>query len=194
MHTTTDLSDIPCQLHAGDALTLRYIDSDFPRSDGFTARLVFIGPEAVESVDGAEDPSDEDAFLFSLTSGETATWTPGRHKWALLVEDAASPPSRHTERTGYIEILEDPAEAAAGDQRSHAAQMVERLEELLTSKRDVLSFSVFGRSYQFESQSQIYRALDYWRRRVEQEQEAERRAAGKASRNTIWMNFRDSQG
>jgi hypothetical protein len=179
-------SEFPATIYAGDSLSFRFSDSDFPRNDGWTVQLRLNGAEAL-SVNGSADVDDAAAHLIAATSTTTAGWDAGFYAWAFFATKASE---RHTISTGTIEILANPANVSAGtEQRSFARQALAAIEVLLLNRSDQLSFSVFGRSYQYESRQAL---MDYRRelqRDVAEEDEAARRAAGKPTQSHLPFNF-----
>lgn len=172
--------DFPSEIIAGDSLRFRFNDSTYPRSDGWTTQLVLNGPGAQVEVEGADDPENAVAHLIVALSAATALWPAGQYSWALFAFDDAD--ERHTVASGRVEVKADPSQVAdATDQRSFARRTLSDLETHIATKSNLLSFSVFGRSYQFESWDQLLSARDRLRREIEAEEEQDRRDQGKPS-------------
>lgn len=187
MHTILPICDIPTELYAGDSLALRFASASFPRSEDWDLEFVLVGPEKIE-VAGTADPDNADAFLIEIGSSDSSGWLPGRYAWTVLVTDADD--ERHTAQRGALRILPDPTtQDGSTEQRSFARQALDAIEAILLEKGGELGFSVFGRSYQFESREALIKSREYFRREVEAETEAERRAQGKPSRRVAWFRF-----
>ena len=190
MHEPVPVPDcFPTELYAGDSLLLSYSSTDFPRSEGYTVKLVLNGPVVVE-VDGADDPDHADGFLIEADSATTAAWTAGRYAWALLVFDDESPANRHTVARGTIEVLADPADQTAPvDALTFAREALAIVEAAILSKKHQTSFSVFGRSYSFETLEQLLQARRTFKREIAEEEAKERAEKGQSLNRVAFFNF-----
>ena len=179
-------SEFPSTLYAGDSFSFRYSNTDHPRSGGWALTLQLNGPESLEVL-GAEDPDNADAFLLEEGSSDTADWDAGFYAWVLY---ASKDDERRTLLRGTIEILADPAEIEApSEARSFARQALEAIETIIKTKSDTLSFSVFGRSYQYHSFDQLLAARREFVRLIEQQEEDARRAKGEPNRSFVAFRF-----
>ena len=190
MHDPVEIPGcFPAELYAGDSLLLRYSDANFPRSEGFTVQLVLNWPEVIE-VDGEDDPDNVDAFLIDVPSSATAGWDAGRYAWALLVFDDESPANRHTVARGTILVHADPSsQTAPVDVLTFAREALAMVEEAILAKKHQTSFSVFGRSYAFESLEELLQARREFRREILEEEMKERAEKGQSTQRVAFWNF-----
>jgi hypothetical protein len=190
MHEPTPIPEcFPTELYAGDSLLLSYSDANFPRSEGFTIQLVLNGPVVLE-VDGQDDPDHADGFLIEADSAATGALTAGRYQWALLVFDDESPANRHTVARGTLEVLADPAsQTAPVDALTFAREALAMVEAAILAKKQHTSFSVFGRSYSFESFEQLLQARRTFLREIAEEEAKERAEKGQSRNRVAFWNF-----
>lgn len=180
---------LPLEFTAGDTLTAEYSNPDYSRADGWTATLAFNGPALIE-VEADDDPDDPAGHLFTAPSADTADWIVGHYRWFLILTSDDSPATRATLCSGAIEVKADPlTQDEAREQRTFAELHLERVEALLESKGSQLSYSLFNRSYTYESHTALLEARRRLRQEIEAEREADRRAQGGRSRNVAFLNF-----
>lgn len=182
------LAQMPESLVAGDSLSFRVDDARAVPADGWAVQFVLSGPSQ-QVVEGDVDPDDAAAFLVQIGSSVSAEWVPGVYAWVVLAlnEDADA---RLTLATGQLAVTPDPlTQEGATEQRSFAAQKLAALETALLAKGDATSYSLFGRTYSFESHEALLKAREFLRREVAQEEEARRRALGRPSQATAWFHF-----
>lgn len=178
--------DFPATFYAGDSLEFRFTDAEFPRNDGWSVSLRLNGAETI-TVSGAADADDAAAHIVAALSATSAGWDAGFYAWAFFATKAGE---RHTLFTGTVEILANPAAiSGASEQRSFARQALAAIETLLLNRSDQLSFSVFGRSYMYESREALLNARREFKREVDEEDEAQRRKQGKPTRSHLPFNF-----
>ena len=180
--------EVPAELYAGDSLYFHWSDGDHPASDGWTLSFILNGPGQLTKA-GAANAELPDRFDVEIDSTDTADLPAGTYSWVVTVTKSSQ---RHVVESGSISVLADPATlSGATEQRSHARQMLAQIETLMLARTDVLSFSLFGRSYSYESRAELRNAYAYWLRRVRAEDEAARRAKGKPSRSLLTPHFGD---
>lgn len=182
------LSQLPESLVAGDSLSLRIDDPRANPADGWAVQFVLTGPSQ-QVVEADVDPDIASAFLVQIGSAASAEWASGVYAWVALAlnEDADE---RLTLASGQLTVTPDPlAQEGATEQRSFAAQKLAAIESALIAKSDATSYSLFGRSYSFESHEALLRTRELLRREVAQEEEARRRALGRPSQATAWFHF-----
>lgn len=168
---------------AGDTLDFNVSVPDYPASDGWTLKYAFTArfttPTQATITLTASTASDGETYDVQAGPATTANWASGLYTWARWVEKAGA---RQTlDESGQLEVRPDPSTSAQGfDSRSTARKAVEELETALatfnsTSGR-VKSYTIAGRSMEFETSAEILRMLSFWQQRVRQE-EAELRLA-----------------
>lgn len=181
--------NFPETFTAGDTLELTYSHADYDPGDGWSASIVLNGPSKVE-VEGEEDPDNPDGFIFTAASSATADWVVGHYGWFVIVTSDDSPAERATLCSGATEILADPlSQDEPRETRSFAELQLEKIETLLASQGNQLSYSLFGRSYTYESRTALLEARRMLRQEIEAERERERRRHGGRSRNVAFLNF-----
>lgn len=125
--STTPPTDIPSTLAAGDRWRWTRTLSNYPASAWTcTYYLRGIGTADVEGT------ADGDVHDFVVEAVTTAALAAGVYRWILRADDGAG--DIRTIDSGTTEITADLAEADAGDLRSHAEVMVEKLEDEIQAR------------------------------------------------------------
>lgn len=112
----------PTVFRAGDSLVFTVSEPDYPASDGWALGYTLIN--SAGKITFTSSASGDDHAV-SVAAATTAAWTAGRYQWSAR---ATLSGESHTARSGEIEILPDPATAAAYDTRTHARRTLDALE------------------------------------------------------------------
>lgn len=181
------LCAMPATLYNGDSIRLRIAeDPRYPQADGWSPELTLIGPTQTSLGITAEDPGP--GWIAELEA-ENDDIEPGVYTWAIQF---GSGTERATTAHGQIEVLPDPASEDAttpAEQRTFARKALDAIEAHIASKSSALSFSVFGRSYTFESYGDLLNYRNRLRSMVDTEEDEARIARGEPSRSTAWVRF-----
>jgi hypothetical protein len=179
------------ELIAGD--TLDFLDTvpEYPPADGWTLkyRLVprFTSPVQTP-IDITASTSGSD-YRVQAAAGITVDWKPGFYTWARWVEKTG--PIRQSLGDGQLQILENPATAAAGyDGRSTARKMLDQIEAaLLAFNLGVKAYTIGSRSMTKADIPELLTMRDRFRAEVENEAAAEKIAAGLGNPRNFGVRF-----
>lgn len=181
------LDAVPAQIYVGDSLRVRF---DVPgySPDEWGLDLALFGPHST-SLNGQPDGS---GWLVRLDADNSAEdWTPGVYSWAVQLSQGTGLDSeRITVQTGRIEFLPNPSDVADDtEQRSFARLALEQLEAAIRQRKTSISFSVFGRTYTYETWEQMLSARSRLLTEVAAEDEQARLERGEPSRGVAWVRF-----
>lgn len=167
----------------GDTLDQNISVPDYPATDGWTLKYRFTPRDSGGTAISITCSTNADGQTYDLQAAPAVTelWTAGFYTWTRWVEKSGA---RQTlDLRGQIELIANPETTAAGyDSRSTARKAVEDLKAAMatfnsTSGR-VKSYTIAGRSMEFESSAEILKMLSYWQQEVRSEEARERLAKG----------------
>lgn len=150
----------------------------------YTFRPAGGGPhvDVTATVSGSE-------FRVAMLGSVTDTMPPGRWYWsAYLVRTSDS--SRVQVDDGEV-IVEANRQTNAADTRSHARRTLDAIEAAIEGRATdtVQSYTIGGRQINKMDAKELMTWRNYYRNEVQAEEDANRRANGLASRNTILARF-----
>jgi hypothetical protein len=178
----------PTTLRAGDTWTWKKSLADYSAAEGWSLRYVFANADQRFEFDSAADGSDH---LISQTAANTEARIAGRYRWACLAINGAQ---RFTVGEGAVEIKPNLAGSRPFETRSTARQIYDALvaayQERVESGRSLVgSYSIAGRTMQYQSGEDFRKDLAYWKGLVDAEEAAEAVAAGRSSGSRIKIQF-----
>lgn len=153
----------PAEIAVGESFEWSLGLADYSPADGWACSVYFRGPEEVDLagvVDGA---------AFDFTIGTSTFQRAGSFVWRAV---ATRTGERVVVDGGRIRLVANLEESTnLGDQATHAERMVERLEAALegTADRNVLSYTIAGRSIERIPIAELESMLARYRRRVRSE-------------------------
>ena len=175
---------VPAALVHGDSVRVRFELGGACVPPDWSLELTLIGP-ASAALSGAADGSGWIVTLSSANSPDDLP--PGRYSWSARVSSALG--GRHTFARGQLVVTPDPSDLASSDERSVARRLLEAVEAAMLQQGTTLSFSLFGRSYQFESRGDLLNYRNRLRAEVAAEEDDARLALGEPSQRTAWVRF-----
>jgi hypothetical protein len=127
----------------------------------------------------------------NLTTAQSAALISGRYQWSRVISKAGE---RVTLATGSLIMLVDVSSQAAGyDGRSLAVKSLELAQAtyyaFLQDKINVMEYEIAGRRWRFSSAEDMITHIDFLKREVAAEKQAEALAQGLGSRNNIYLRF-----
>jgi hypothetical protein len=159
---------------AGDTLDFLVSVPDYPATDGWTLAYVLV-PSFTTPV---QAPITITAATYLTTDYRvqvgpttTVTWSAGAYSWFSYVSKAGA---RITVDTGLVDIAADPASIAAGfDGRTQAEKALADANTALANFQAtggrVKSYSIAGRSMEFDTAADILVLISYWKAQVTRE-------------------------
>jgi len=110
--------------------------------------------------------SNNSGHLVDVSASTTAQILPGYYVYSAYVFEIAEPSSIIQVETGIVEVLPDPMQA--GDVRTFAIKMVEKLEAALyaLASNTMSTVAIDGRSYTYKDETELTKQLEYWQSRA----------------------------
>ena len=176
------------ELVAGDTLEFSTEVPDYPATDGWTLKYR-LAPRAGGLAVTLTAVANGDAYDIEATPTETASWVAGEYGWFSWVEKTGA---RQTLESGQLTVKPNPA-TVTGDTRTQASKAVDDLKAALATwnatNGRVKSYSIAGRSMEFDTSASILELLSYWQGQLFSEQQADRLAKGMNSGRHIYLRF-----
>lgn len=159
------------KLYAGDSIYFQETLSDYA---GWTLTYYLNGPEKIP-ITSTEDPSG--LFTVDVSTTITAGYLPGHYTWTAV---ATSGTERDVLYNGVLEILPDPVNVAASDQRTHAQKVLEAIEAVLEDRatKDQQSYTINGRTLARSTLEELTNFRSHYKALVVAEQRRERARKG----------------
>ena len=191
---TNPLTDIregePLSLVAGDTWTWTRSDlaTDFPVASWTLAYAFKRRGETTAATVVAASGSGS-VYTLTVAAATSAGYAAGTWDWTAYAT-RTSDSARVTVGSGALLVVANPATSTA-DTRSHAAKMLAAIEALLEGRSvaDVNSYSIKDRSLTKMTPAELVQWRSYYRNEVGREDEAARRASGRASGRTFAARF-----
>lgn len=174
-------------LRVGDTLDFTTTLVDYPASAGWvlTYRLI---PRLSGTPISIVGTAVDDDHRTSATASTTASWTAGEYSWVAYVDLAGE---HYVVDEGTVTLLPNLSIATAYDGRSQAevalADAKAALAEFQSSGGRVKSYSIAGRSMEFDAAGDILKLVSYWQIEVTREQAAKAVAKGLADPRRIYL-------
>lgn len=171
------------QLVVGD--TLDFVDQvpDYPASAGWTLKYLlaarFATPTQASITLTASTYQTTD-YRVQAAPATTAAWVPGVYTWTRWIEKSGA---RQSLGSGEIELAPDPALLAQGaDLRTEAERALADARAALANFQAtggrVKSYSIAGRSMEFDAAADILKLVNYWQAQVMRENAAKAKRDG----------------
>lgn len=179
---------------AGDTLDYSTAVPDFPATDGWTLVYQFV-PKFSTPV---QAPITVTATTYETTDYRvqegpttTADWEAGDYSWFSYVTKSGA---RQTVGSGLLEIKADPAALAQGhDARSGAERALDdanaALANFSATGGRVKSYSIAGRSMEFDAAADILQLISYWKGEVLRERAAKAKRDGLADPRRYYVRM-----
>jgi hypothetical protein len=184
------------ELIAGDSIDeeVEAFDSagnEYSGDDGWAAKFVFV-PRVAGTGTKFEMACSwtGDAFRYQVSAATTAAWVPADYSWTLLVSKTGL---RVVIQQGTAVVLPNPETVASHDTRSQAeialADAKSALATFNATGGRVKSYSIAGRSMEFESTAEIVKMISNLQVDVNVEHRRKALASGGADPNRIFVRF-----
>lgn len=172
------------RLTVGD--TLDFVDQvpEYPATDGWTLKYrltpSFTDP-AQAPVDLTATTYNTSDYQIQATPTTTAAWIAGAYAWTRWVEKIGQ---RQSLGGGRIDLLANPALLVAGyDARTQAEKALEDAKTALATFQAtngrVKSYSIAGRSQEFEAATDLVTLVKFWENECSKEAAARAKADGR---------------
>ncbi|HGY0940902.1 TPA: hypothetical protein ACNUTR_003634 [Vibrio cholerae] len=155
---------MPTTITAGLSVNFQLSFPDYPASS-WEATIYLRSSSGKANIVGVPE---SDAFLFSASASETASWSPGEYSVVLRVTDGTDV---HQPITSRLTVLPDLAALDTHDPRSEAEKALAAIQATLTNRAtsDQLKLSFGGRSLEKTPLSDLLKLEQRFLNRVNQE-------------------------
>jgi len=182
----------PTSIYAGDSVTWKISNSDYPASSGWTLKYDLVkNGTAVLTLTSTASGADH---LISIAASTTAGYTAGEYFWRSYVTNSSS--EKYGISEGYITIKANLTTATTGyDFRSTAKKVIDALESELagdTSATNLLIISQSCGELNVSRKADIYEELQKWKAIWDTEKSKIEIEQGRANKKSlILMRFKD---
>jgi hypothetical protein len=178
----------PGTLYTGDTWAWTRTLADYPASAGWTLKYTLINATHRINITGT---ADGDAHVISVAAATTAAYSAGSYTWQAFVEKSAE---RFTVGNGSVTVKLGLSSGSGGsDQRTQAQEAMEdalaALASYTATSGMVSEYEIAGRRMKFRSLDEIRRLVNFWRREVQGEIDAERIRLGLGTSRKIYTRF-----
>ncbi len=180
----------PTELYVGDRWMWKRTDlgTDYPTASyalTYTLRHLHSGNTHID-ITAIEDGND---YIVEIPSATTSGYTAADYRWYAFITRSSDSQSFSPTRTAW---LGRPNRVSSNDDpRTHAEQMVYKIELVLNNRADadVMSYSIAGRSLSKMSPDELVQWRDYYLAEVAKERRAEAIKLGKGVNSKILARF-----
>jgi hypothetical protein len=180
----------PTQLYLGDRWMWKRTDlgTDYPTASyslSYVLRPLSNGGSHID-ITAAEDGND---YIVEVASATTAGYTYLDYRWYAFIT-RTSDSQRLEIGSGTVTVYPNRV-SSNDDPRTHAEQMVDKIELVLNNRADadVLSYSIAGRSLSKMSPDELVKWRDYYLAERAKERRAEAIKLGKGVNSKILVRF-----
>jgi len=180
----------PIEIVVGDRIQWRRTDigTDYDNSlytATYVARITGGGASEITLTGTAYN----DDYLFTVSSVDSAAFTPGYYHWQLEIVRDSDSERIVIDRGDFTAIVD--LDVNQSDPRSHAEIMLDKIETVLQGRADadVLSYSINGRSLSKMAPTELVQWRDYYKRELLMERRKERIRRGLPTGATIVARF-----
>jgi len=156
------------------------------KSDEWTLAVNIAGAETIPTAIAVED----DGWLVTVDGANTANLDPGEYYWSARVVDGDG--IGRSIGAGNIKLLANLATVDVPyDGRSPSKKILDGLIQAFQDMQGgkISSYGIEGRNVTYRSLDELTKAIDYWQRRVNAENDAARVAQGLPSSRTRRVSF-----
>jgi len=157
----------PLEIVVGDRIQWRRTDlgTDYDNSlytATYVARITGGGASEITLTGTAYN----DDYLFTVSSVDSAAFTPGYYHWQLEIVRDSDSERIVIDRGDFTAIVD--LDVNQSDPRSHAEIMLDKIETVLQGRADadVLSYSINGRSLSKMAPTELVQWRDYYKREL----------------------------
>jgi hypothetical protein len=176
----------PAAVTAGDTITWKRALPDYPASGGWVLSYILLSSTNKITITGSASGDDH---LISVPAATSAAYLAGTYAWQAYVTKATD---RITIGSGSLIINKNFAALTTSDTRSHAKKVLEAIESVLegTASNDQQELTINGTTLKRKSIADLLKLRQFYLNEYQNEQKAEKLAAGLGSGNRIMVRFR----
>lgn len=182
----------PSDIVVGDFLQWKRSDlvADYP-PDEFTATYVArvtAGGASEIQITGTSYNNGE-AYLFTVSSSESADFAPGYYHWQLEIVRNSDSNRIVVDRNAFTALVD--LDAPGADPRTHDEIMLIKIQSILENRADgdVQSYSIQGRSLTKIPLADLIEWERYYRDRVRRQKQLDDIKLGRKTSNTVKVRF-----
>lgn len=182
----------PSEVVVGDFIQFKRSDlvADYPPAS-FTATYVarITGGGASEIQLTGTNYNSGEAYLFTVTSAESANFNPGYYHWQLEIVRNSDSNRIVVDRGAFTAVVD--LDVNNSDPRTHDEIMLTKIQALLEGRADgdVESYSIQGRSLTKIPIKELIEWERYYRDRVHRQKQLEDIKLGRKTANTVKVRF-----
>lgn len=178
----------PGTLYTGDTWAWTRTLANYPASASWVLKYTLINAGGRINITGT---ADGDTHVISVAAATTAGYSAGTYTWQAFVEKASE---RYTVGNGTVVVRLGLSSGSGGsDQRTQAQEAMEdalaALAAYTASRGMVAEYEIAGRKMKFRSIDEIRRLVNFWRREVQAEIDAENIRRGLGTSRKIFTRF-----
>lgn len=178
---------VPAQLRAGDTWTWKKNLPDYPPGS-WTLRYSLRNASSKVNITATTSGSD---YLVTVAAAASAAYAPGRYNWIAYVTGGAS--EQYTVEQGSIDVLPNLSLDVTYDARTDARKVYDDLitayKSYVGSNGMMANFSIAGKTVTFKSSAEFIQQIQFWARRVREEEAAEAVKKGFGNPNRVGVRF-----
>lgn len=180
----------PSIITSGDTWAWRKVLPNYPATDGWVLNYALINASGKILFSAGADGGDH---LVSVAATTTASYFPGQYSWQSYITKSSTG-ERYTLAVGVLDVVESfAAQAAGADVRSEAKRILDTLTAgwlaATETRAFVAEYQIGTRRMKFSTRQEWIVELDYWRRIVAREEQAEKLKRGIPTRRKVMVRF-----
>lgn len=178
----------PGTLYTGDTWAWTRTLANYPASAGWVLKYTLINAAGRINITGTASGDDH---AISVAATTTAAYAAGTYTWQAFVEKASE---RFTVGNGTVIVRLGLSSGSDGsDQRTTAQKAMEdalaALAAYTASRGMVAEYEIAGRKMKFRSLDEVRKLVNFWRREVQNEIDAENIRRGLGTSRKIFTRF-----
>lgn len=175
------------RLVLGDTLNYATSVADYPASSGWVLKFRLV-PRVSGSAIEITCTADGDLHRAQVSASTTAAWAAGTYSWLSWVEQGSE---KYSVSNGQIQLIADPRSASAPlDLRTDAQVALDQSKAAFAAWTPTTrSYSIGGRSMEFNSPADILPVIRFWEGEVAKEANAAAMAKGMASGRRVFVRL-----
>ena len=178
----------PASFYAGDSITWKISNSDYPASSGWALKYDIIKNDTRIALTSTASGADH---LIEITATASGLYDAGEYYWRSYVTKGSE---KYGISEGHIEILANLSTATTGhDFRSTVKKVIDALETALEGTASASELTIISQScgdLSVTRKSDIYDELQKWKSIYETEKSKLEVSQGRGSkRNAVYMRF-----
>lgn len=180
----------PKSVTAGDSIKWTRSLADYPATAGWVLNYRLINAAGYIDIAGSASGADH---LINVLPNVNPAWTRGLYDWQSYITNSGTG-ERYTIAVGRMEVRPNLSLQSAGyDARTQARQILDTLNtaylDAAQKRAFVFEYRVANRLFRFATREEWIMEINFWKREVAREEQAQRVQNGMGSGRKIYMRF-----